>query len=104
MRCPACGLRYEGRFGSPRLGRLEAGQQRLAEEIVLAAGNLKEVAAGMEVSYPTLRKRLDALIAALRELRRADHERAQSLLGEVEAGRMRPEEAARLIREFDGGG
>jgi hypothetical protein len=75
----------------------------LAERIVLAAGNLKEVAQAMGVSYPTLRKRLDAVIASLRELRKADESRAQALLDDVEGGRLAPEAAARLIKEMSGG-
>jgi hypothetical protein len=103
LRCAACGLRYGGSFALPRLARLRAEHQDLAERILLAAGNLKEVAAALEVSYPTLRKRLDALIAALDGLREADGEETQRLLAAVEAGNLRAEEAARLIREMKGG-
>ncbi len=103
LHCPACGLSYEGRFHLPRLARLEPPQQALVEEIVLAAANLKDVAGSQEISYPTLKKRLDALIAALRDLRAEDEDRCRSLLDEVEAGTIKAEEAARLIRELNGG-
>ncbi|MDH3236573.1 MAG: DUF2089 domain-containing protein [Alphaproteobacteria bacterium] len=103
LRCSACGLVYEGRFHLPRLARLEPAQQALIEQIILAAANLKEVAGHQEISYPTLRKRLDGLIVALRELRQEDETRCQSLLDEVEAGAIKPEEAARLIKELNGG-
>ena len=102
MSCRACGLAFEGRFGLPRLARLEPGQQRLVEQIVLAAGNLKDVAGVLEVSYPTLRKRLDGLIEALRALRRADDDHTDRLLDAVETGAMAAEEAARLIEELNG--
>lgn len=104
VRCPACGLRYEGCFGLPRLARLSPQHQRLAEMLVLSAGNLKEMASELDVSYPTLRKRLDALIEALRDLRAGDEDRIQELLGAVEAGTMPAEEAARMIRELNGAG
>lgn len=94
---------YEGTFCLPRLARLAPEHQRLAEQIVLAAGNLKEVARGMGVSYPTLRKRLDAAITALGALRKDDESRTQALLDDVEAGRLTPEAAARLIKEMHGG-
>ena len=102
LRCPACGLAYEGRFHLPRLTRLEPAQQDLAEQIILAAANLKDVASAQEISYPTLRKRLDALIVALRDLRREDEARCQTLLDQVEVGTITPEEAARLIKELNG--
>ncbi len=103
LRCAACGLAYEGHFGRPRLARLGPAEQDLAERVLLAAGNLKEVAGAIEVSYPTLRKRLDALILRLGALRDADETRTRELLDEVAAGTRSPEEAARLIKEMNGG-
>jgi hypothetical protein len=101
--CQACGLTYEGAFQAPRLARLDGNNQHLIELVVLAAGNLKEVAAELEISYPTLRKRLEAVIDELRGLQRQDDATCQSLLDDVEAGRMAPEEASRLIKELQGG-
>jgi hypothetical protein len=103
VRCEACGLALEGRFGQPRLGRLSPEDQRLIEAIVLAACNLKDVALLMEVSYPTLRKRLDRAIEELKALRDRDAAAARDLLDRVEAGSLTPEEAARRIRENNGG-
>lgn len=86
----------------PRLARLDTDQQHLVEQLVLAAGNLKEVAGELEISYPTLRKRLDRLIAGLRALRAQDDMRIADFLGAVEAGKMTAETATRLIRELHG--
>ncbi len=102
LHCSACGLSYEGRFGLPRLARLGPAEQDLAERVLLAAGNLKEVARIIEISYPTLRKRLDALILRLRELRETDAARIRELLDEVEAGTRNAEEGARLIKDMSG--
>jgi hypothetical protein len=44
LRCDACRITYAGRFSLPRLARLSPAQQQLAEQLVLAAGNLKLVA------------------------------------------------------------
>lgn len=101
--CPGCGVRYEGEFTQPRLARLPAEMQQLAEQVLLAGGNLKEVSAWQDVSYPTLRKRVDALIAALEDLRRADDKEVARLLGEVETGRIQAEYAARRISEIQHG-
>lgn len=103
MACPACRLVYEGGFHLPRLARLAADQQHLAEQVLLAAGNLKEVAGVLEVSYPTLRKRIDVLIRALEALRGQDETLGHRYLEAVEAGTMAPEEAARRIKELNGG-
>jgi hypothetical protein len=101
--CPACGVRYEGEFGQSRLARLPGEMHSLAEQVLLAGGNLKEVATWQGVSYPTLRKRIDGLIAALEQLRARDEELMDHLLGEVEAGRVTPEYAARRISEMSHG-
>ncbi len=103
LRCQSCKLSYQGDFSLPRLARLTPAQQHLAEQLILAAGNLKQVATTLEVSYPTLRKRLDELVAALAALRSADDARAADFLEAVEAGDMMPEAAARLIKELKGG-
>jgi hypothetical protein len=102
LTCNACGLSFEGTFYMSRLARLEPEQQQLVEQLVLAAGNLKDVAIAVEVSYPTLRKRLDTLILALRTLRDRDDAQTAEFLDAVEAGDMPAETAARLIRELHG--
>jgi hypothetical protein len=103
LACPACGLAYEGGFRLPRLARLSAEQQDLVERVILAGGNLKDAARDLEISFPTLRKRLDAVVEALTRLGEADGESCRALLDEVERERRAPEEAARLIKELRGG-
>ena len=100
--CSACGIRYEGHLQMPRLARLESEHQQLAERVLLAGGNLKQVASDLEISYPTLRKRMDALIVALQTLVRSDEALCQELLDDVEGSRLAPEEAARRIKELNG--
>lgn len=103
LHCGRCELTFSGTFNLPRLARLDGEHQRLIELIILAGGNLKDVAASIEISYPTLRKRLDALIARLNRLKADDEERANAILDEVSAGSMTPEAAARQIKELNGG-
>ena len=103
MACQACELAISGDFRFPRLARLEPTDMRLAEQLILAGGNLTLLAAEQGVSYPTLRKRLDRLIENLRMLQEADAREHTLLLEKVERREMRPEHAARLIRESSGG-
>ncbi|NIR31258.1 MAG: DUF2089 domain-containing protein [Gammaproteobacteria bacterium] len=103
LRCPSCDLVLSGRFPSPRLARLSAEHLALTEGLVLARGNLKELAGSLQVSYPTLRKRLNDLMAELRRLRDADERRAAGWLDAVERGDMSAEEAGRLMRHLRGG-
>ncbi len=65
--CDACAVKIEGEFPSIPLGNLPTAHQRFIEMFVLASGNLKEIASHAGVSYPTVRNRLDKVIAALRD-------------------------------------
>ena len=102
VHCDTCAISFTGSFELPRLARLSPAQQHLAEQLVLAAGNLKQMAAALEVSYPTLRKRLDDLVEAIHQLRLNDEARAATLLESVAHGDSTPETAARLIKEMSG--
>ena len=71
----------------------------LAEQMILCGGNLKELAVDVGVSYPTLRKRVDDMIASLKELKEADDKVILSILAGIESGTISPEEGVRKIKE-----
>lgn len=92
MACANCRIQVEGDFGVSRLGSLPLEHQRFIEMFVLAGGSLKEIAEQTGVSYPTVRSRLDKVIAALREeLKNAGGGKAQA---------MTPEQKAQLIKKI----
>ena len=101
--CGGCAISYRGEFGWPRLARMSVEHQDLAEQLLLAGGNLKAVAETVGVSYPTLKKRLEGLRAELERLRRGDLQASDADLQAVERGTLTPEQAARRIRERNGG-
>jgi len=86
----------------PRLARLGTGHQILAEKFLLTGGNLKELAQMEGVTYPTLRKQIDLLIAELQALKEEDNRIISELLDKVEKGEMPAEAAERLIKELNG--
>jgi hypothetical protein len=67
MGCSKCRVQIEADFGLSRLASLPVEHQRFIELFVLAGGSLKEIAEQTGVSYPTVRSRLDKVIAALHE-------------------------------------
>ena len=81
-----------------RLSSLPVEHQRFIEMFVLAGGNLKEIAEGVGVSYPTIRSRLDKVIDALRAEIAKTRRVHGTLLDAVEPGKTNAEEAARLIK------
>jgi hypothetical protein len=62
-------MKTETQTGHP-LEQLDDADREFVIRFVLASGSLKDVAKGYGVSYPTIRARLDGLIARLAELRR----------------------------------
>lgn len=66
MSCRACGVSIDAEFPYQPLSRLPIKHQRFIELFVLAGGSLKEIATQAGVSYPTVRSRLDKVIAELR--------------------------------------
>jgi len=67
MACAGCHVQVRGEFSADRLSRLPVEHQRFIEMFVLSSGNLKQIAELTGVSYPTVRSRLDKVIAALRD-------------------------------------
>jgi hypothetical protein len=51
---------------TPWFAELEEEDQQFVKRLVLASGSLKELAEGYDVSYPTIRLRLDRLIERIR--------------------------------------
>jgi hypothetical protein len=64
--CPACNTEVEGLFELPPLATLSRTDQSFVLQFVQASGSLKEMARLLGVSYPTVRSRLDEIIAKLR--------------------------------------
>lgn len=65
LACEHCGTEVEGLYPLPPLAALTAEDQDFICAFVRASGSLKEMAALLKVSYPTVRNRLDEVIAKL---------------------------------------
>ena len=90
MGCAACRIQVEGEFGTSRLASLPVEHQRFIELFVLAGGSLKEIAEQTGISYPTVRSRLDKVIAALGEAMEKSAPRQK----------LTPEQKAKLIKDI----
>lgn len=65
LRCERCETEVEGLYPLPPLAALPPEDQEFLLEFVKASGSLKDMAALLKVSYPTVRNRLDEIIAKL---------------------------------------
>jgi hypothetical protein len=102
LHCHECGVEYAGHFKFPRLLRLSTEHMKLAEAFLLCGGNLKALAEELDLSYPTLRKHIDAMMESLSRLKAEDEQAINTILADIEAGKRNAEEGLRLIREMNG--
>ena len=102
LSCEACQTHFDGKFYFPRLARLSTAEQQLAESLIVNGGNLKEMAESLDVSYPTLKKRLLELSNALHKQKREDKQSIEEILQAMETGEMTAQEGIKLIREING--
>lgn len=74
LHCPACDTTITGEYQIPALQRLNLEEQLFIANFVKCSGSLKQMAADMHLSYPTVRNILDEIIENLKKLE--DHETA----------------------------
>lgn len=65
LHCDQCETEVEGLYPLPLLAALSSEDQAFICDFVKASGSLKDMAALMKVSYPTVRNRLDEVISKL---------------------------------------
>ena len=67
LHCDHCSTEVSGMFNLPVLATLNDDDQQFIVEFVKYSGSLKDMASHMKLSYPTIRNRLDELIAKIKE-------------------------------------
>lgn len=67
LACPACSTIVRGRWAANPFSRLTDDQQTFLLLFVRSRGNLSDVERTLGVSYPTVRGKLEDIIAALEE-------------------------------------
>jgi hypothetical protein len=106
LECATCGTAVVGRYRASPFSRLSQEQLGFLEAFLRARGNIKRVERELGISYPTVRNRLYALLAALGISPASDEDddaiqrRRRDVLDQLEAGRLTPDEAATKLREL----
>jgi hypothetical protein len=100
LRCTACEVSIEGSIPIPRLARLSAEDREFVELFVRSSGSLKAVAGKLNISYPTVRSRLDRVIEALQTEEDQEKDARNRILDEIEAGNISVDEAIKRLREL----
>jgi hypothetical protein len=102
LKCPACAIAINGEFALPALLRLAPAQLDFVEVFLKNRGVIRDVERELGISYPTVRARLDEVVAALGyqvrpsaadEPTSEDPARRRTILEDLKAGKITPEQA-----------
>jgi hypothetical protein len=109
LQCPDCAISIEGEFAPPALLKLTGAQIDFVEVFIKNRGVIREVERELGVSYPTVRARLDEVIAALGYSARSAPEastsndnsgsRRRAVLADLKGGKLTPEQALAALNE-----
>jgi hypothetical protein len=99
LSCSACKTQLEGEFEIPPLLQLSADDLTFVTAFVRSSGSLKAMATQLGVSYPTVRNRLDDILARLARIESGLEERRHAILDRLEAGEVDAKTAAAELRK-----
>lgn len=102
LSCPHCQTTVGGDFEITGLHRLTMEQLKFVEVFLRCRGNIKEVERDLKISYPTVRSRLDQVIAAMGyslPVREDDaEERKGEVLEALGSGELSFEDALQILK------
>lgn len=70
MQCPNCNTEVSGNYELPVLLKMNREDQDFILNFFLSSGSIKEMAKQAELSYPTMRNRMDDLIEKIHQLKK----------------------------------
>lgn len=104
LTCKKCGTSIDGEFGHGVFSTLTDEESRFVELFVISRGNIKEMEKRLGLSYPTVRNKLDSVIAKLVKTRKPDAEtvrrRRREIIDSIKRGELTPDEGAMLLEEL----
>lgn len=100
IECVDCHTRFEGQFDIPILLKLSEEDIKFILDFVRCSGSLKEMATQQQVSYPTLRNRLNNLIDTVNNLEIKTEGSKSEILQLLEEGKITAKDAANMLRKL----
>jgi hypothetical protein len=98
FKCPDCNTVVKGKFNTPLFGDLNEEQLAFIKIFILSRGNIKEVENRMGISYPTVRNKLDDVIATLSDAPIVKMTSSE-ILDALESGKISAAQATDLLAE-----
>jgi len=100
IECATCATKFSGQFTVPALLKLSEEDLQFVCSFVKCSGSLKEMAKIQNISYPTLRNRLNALIENMNNLEIKHRDSKAEILELVESGTITAQEAAVMLNKL----
>lgn len=100
LTCNSCGTTIEGEFNQCKFCTLEKEQKQFIEIFIKNRGNIKEIEKEMNISYPTVRNKLENVIEALGyKAKPAEVTNKTEILKKLSDGKITTDEALEMINE-----
>ncbi|MDH5684501.1 MAG: DUF2089 domain-containing protein [candidate division WOR-3 bacterium] len=99
LKCPDCATAVSGNFWIHKLLELPDDIINFMLVFLKNRGNIREVEKELGISYPTVRSRLDIMLALLGFESTQSKDEINEILDKLEKGEITAEQAERLIRE-----
>ncbi|HLS22560.1 MAG TPA: DUF2089 domain-containing protein [Pseudogracilibacillus sp.] len=98
LKCSSCHTTIENTFRFSKFASLSKEQLHFIELFLINRGNIKEVEKALNVSYPTVRAKLDNVINVLQKTKETSKiSSAEEVLKQLEKGEINAEEAIRIL-------
>ncbi len=94
--CPPCGVKVEGSFELSPLARLSLQEQAFVAAFVRVHGNIKKMEEIFEISYPTVKNRLNEIGSKLDAAFLAP-EKPRNVLSRLERGEITVDDALDML-------
>ncbi len=101
--CSRCNTKYEGSFHMDKFNYLSSEQKHFIEIFLKCRGNIKEVEKELNISYPTVRSRLDDIIRCLGypvKGNSSQQKKRKEILEMLSNGELTYEEAMNMLKGY----
>lgn len=105
LECTHCHTTIENDFTLSKFATLSTEQINFVEVFLLSRGNIKEVEKELGISYPTVRGKLNEIVALLGHKEQKEQEevvRKSEVITMLDNGEITAEEAIQLIKNMEG--
>jgi hypothetical protein len=97
LHCDNCNIEISGDFNLTKFDLLSKSEIRFIELFLVNQGNIKEMEKELNISYPTVKKQLDAIILKLGLQVKQPSLSKEEVISRVASGELSPEEAELLL-------